>query len=111
MQLDEFIENAHYQIADGLYRVNKRLTGNDQPSGNIPFLMDIASGESSRIAFDVAVTTKSTAQGEGGGKFRIFVVDAGVDGKLGYEHEQISRIKFTVGVDRRLGYALEGLKK
>jgi hypothetical protein len=113
MQLDEFIETVLIQIASGVANANTKLTGSDNPTGNIPFLMNRGndSGQTTGIAFDVAVTTKSSMEGEGGGKFKLFVADASLNGKAGYEKEQISRIRFTVGVDQRLGYPLQSLKK
>ena len=107
MQLDEFIHQSLVQIAAGVYRANVELTGNEKPTGNIPFLMDIS--DHGKVNFDVAVTTKSSIEGSGGGKFRIFVVDANADGKASHEHERFSRISFSVGVDKRLGYAMDGL--
>jgi hypothetical protein len=113
LQLDEFIENALVQIASGVLNANVRLTGSNDLTGNVPFIMQRGcdSGESTGVSFDVAVITKTSTQAEAGGKFRIFVVDAAVDGKLKYERENISRIKFKVGVDKRLGYEFNGLKK
>ena len=113
MQLDEFIQGALTQIAEGVYRANVKLLGTEAPTGNIPFLMELGNegGKATGIAFDVAVTTKAAAQGEGSGKFRIFVVDASADGKASFEREQVSRISFTVGVDKRIGYAFAGWKQ
>jgi hypothetical protein len=113
MQLDEFIESVLIQIASGVANANGKLTGSEDPIGAIPFIMNRGndSGHTTGIAFDVAITTKSTGTGGGRGKFRLFVVDADLNGKAGYEKEQFSRIQFTVGVDQRLGYSLLSLKK
>jgi hypothetical protein len=109
MQLDEFIQTALFQIASGVYKANVAITTEADPRGDIPFLMDV--GGDGKVNFDVAVTTKSTIEGGGGGKFKIFVVEANTDGKGSYEHERVSRITFAVGVDQRLGYLKPGFQK
>ena len=112
MQLDDFIQSALVQIATGVYQANATLTGKKSPTGNVPFLVTSGSngGKPTGVAFDVAVTSRTTAQGEGRAKLKIFVVDASADGKLSHEHERVSRISFTVAIDSRLGYEPEGLK-
>jgi hypothetical protein len=113
MQLDDFIENALVQIALGVTAANDRLKSPDSQKEALTYIMQRGCnlGESTGVSFDVAVITKASKEAKGGGKFSIFVVDAGVDGKLNYEREQISRIKFMVGVDKRIGYPLSGIKK
>jgi hypothetical protein len=112
MQLDDFIENVLTQIASGIANANAKLTGSNERTGILPFIMHRGndSGITTGIAFDVAVTTKSSLSGEGGGKFRLFVVDSSLNGKVSCDKEQISRIRFSVGVDQRLGQPLQTLK-
>lgn len=82
-------------------------------TGVLPFIMQRGndSGETAGVAFDVAVTTKSSLSGEGGGKFQLFIVDSSLNGKVSYDKEQISRIRFSVGVDQRLGQPLQRMKR
>jgi hypothetical protein len=113
MRLDQFVEDVLVQIATGVTNANVRLTGCSRPTGNIPFLMHRGndSGSTTGVAFDVAITTKWTAEAQGQGQFQLAVVEANLDGKLSHENERVSRIKFTVGVDQRLGYALDDLRR
>lgn len=113
MKLDKFVEDVLVQIATGVTNANVRLTRCSHPTGNVPFLMQRGndSGSTTGVAFDVAITTKSTAEAQGQGQLQIVVAEVNLDGKLSRENERISRIKFTVGVDQRLGYCLENLRQ
>lgn len=113
MKLEAFIQKALVQIAKGVYGANLELTGTESPTGTVPFLMQRgnAAGETTGVAFDVAVVSESTTQGDVAGRFNIHVVDANIEGKVGRQNREISRIKFTVGVDQRLGYALDSFRQ
>lgn len=113
MRLDDFIQDALIQIATGVAEANKSLTDSDNPNGNLPFLMQRGNdgGQTTGIAFDIAVTTKHGMQASANGKGSIFIANAEFDANGSYDREQVSRIKFTIGVDSRLGYALINLKK
>lgn len=111
VQLDEFIENALVQIANGVFQANRRLTKTDEPKGTVPFLLHRGNdgGQTTGIAFDVAVTTRLSAEVDVDGKASIFVVDAALDTNASYHREQVSRLRFIVGVDTKLGYGLNTL--
>lgn len=110
MQLDEFVQTVLVQIASGISKANVELTGVDDPTGNIPYLMDLGNGEKA-IAFDVAVTTQSAVEGELSGRSKIFVADASLEGKATRFSEQVSRVQFRVGVDQRIGYSLARMNR
>lgn len=110
MQLDEFVQTVLVQIASGISKANVELTGVDDPTGNIPYLMDLGNGEKA-IAFDVAVTTQSAVEGELSGRSKIFVADASLEGKATRFSEQVSRVQFSVGVDQRIGYSLARMNR
>ena len=107
MQLDDFIRESLVQIARGVYQANVDLRVDPNLTGNVPFLIDL--DEDGKVVFDVAVTTSHSAEASGGGKFRVLVVDAAADGKAQFQLERVSRLRFSVGVDQRLGYKLPGL--
>lgn len=105
MKLDEFIKSALVQIANGVSQANAELIGGDDPRGNLPFLMHAGNdgGHKSGVAFDVAVVTMLSSEGKGEGGASIYVVDAQLSAEAKYSHEQVSRIRFTVGVNKWLG--------
>lgn len=113
MRLDEFIQDALFQIANGVIEANKKLTCVENPKSNIPFLIqrDNDSERNTGISFDIAVTTSHELKTSANGKASIFIADAKLDANGTYEREQTSRIKFTVGVDSRIGYALDKLSQ
>jgi hypothetical protein len=50
------------------------------------------------IEFDVAITAGSTKQGTAGVGVSVLAVKIGTDGKIGSEHTEVSRVRFSLGV-------------
>lgn len=106
MKLDSFIRNTLVDITNGVIEANKKITGSEEPKGKLPFILfPMHDTKSCSIDFDVAITVKAESGGKGSGKFRLFVVDADLKGGGGISKENISRVKFSVNVDRHIGYA------
>lgn len=109
MNLENFIKETLVQITKGVTNANLEITGAEKLKGTIPFIMQRGAGENSNtgIHFDVAISAKSEGKGKAGGKFRLFVVDADLEAGGGMSKESISRVKFSVAVDKRIGYNLD----
>jgi hypothetical protein len=85
---------------------NRQILGTDDLHGKLPYLVPIGGNEKEGkgIHFDVAVTAKAEGAGKTGAKVRLYVVDADIEAKGGISNETISRVRFNVAVDSRLGY-------
>ena len=105
MRLDEFIKNTLVGISNGVFEANKEITGSEKLQGNLPFILyRYHESKSSSIDFDIAITVKAEGGGKAAGKFRLFVVDADLQGGGGISKENVSRVKFSVSVDQFIGY-------
>ena len=56
--------------------------------------------DGSGVHFDVAVTTQTIDEGQGGAKVRLAVFEADLGGKLKSSEQAVSRIHFSVNVDQ-----------
>ncbi|MBQ4880203.1 hypothetical protein L1077_22065 [Pseudoalteromonas luteoviolacea] len=107
MNLQEFIEETLVEISQGIEAANKKLNVNDHCLYAKYVLKDSKDDlKNSLINFDVAVTTKLEAKGEGKGKFKLFVADADLSASGNIANEKVSRVKFSVSANKTVGYTV-----
>lgn len=107
MDLENFIKETLVQISKGVSLANDELSPlrKKEDGTDLPKLFLLPPGtrqeQGHGIHFDVAITTKASDDGGGGGiKVRLAVVDASFDGKLSSAFESISRIQFSVNINQ-----------
>lgn len=104
MDLDSFITETLVEISKGIRGANDILMPKleEQTEKKLPKLFSLSPGhrgdEGNGIHFDVAVTTQTTDEGEGGVKIKLAVVEADLSGKAQTTQQAVSRIQFSVDV-------------
>jgi hypothetical protein len=107
MELKDFVESALVSIVRGIQSAQRvegcggliapdAIGGHDFPTESGVY--HSARIVSTTVKFDVAVTAGTTVSGSGGGKAKILVANASVDGKLEHNRETVSRVQFSVPV-------------
>lgn len=106
MKLDKFIAETLSNIRTGIRDANEEMKreSKNPDSPNCFFMrpgsqLELGAG----IEFDVAVTSKTGANGAAGTKVRLSVVEADLGGGGSVTKENVSRIKFTITVGNWIG--------
>ena len=106
MELDAFIKETLVQISNGIKEANEHLAPSrkKEDGTELPKLFLLSPGKKqemgSGVHFDVAVTTQTIDEGQGGAKVRLAVFEADLGGKLKSSEQAVSRIHFSVNVDQ-----------
>lgn len=106
MDLENFIKETLVQISRGISSANNELAPmrKKEDGTELPKLFLLPPGakqdQGHGVHFDIAVTTKSSNEGGGGLKARLWVVDADLSGKLTSGLESISRVQFSVNINQ-----------
>lgn len=106
MELDIFLKEALVQISRGIQIANEELSPTrKKPDGTeLPKLYLLAPGTKQEqghgIHFDVAITSSTTDEGNGGVKVKLAVVEVDIGGKLKSSEKAVSRIQFSVNVNQ-----------
>jgi len=100
VNLDEFISSVLADVAKGVHSANAKLKGERPELTKGPFLIGHnADQQAGLVEFDIAVVASESQEGSGTVGARLFVADAGVEGKLASAREHTSRVKFGVRID------------
>ena len=106
MELEKFISESLLQIHSALKKVNIELS-KDYPQGqkkNLFLLRPGADKEKGEgIHFDLAITAKTETTGKKGVKARVYVVEGGLGKENKVISENISRISFSLNVQKWVG--------
>ena len=108
MDIESFIYESLCQIDRAIVRVNQELTHCEKPTEKLPFI--IQSGDISNksgIEFDIAVTVENNDAASGGVKASLSVVSLDIGGKSSESFQHVSRVKFVIFPDSRIGYTRE----
>ncbi len=106
MDLENFISETLVQISKGVLDANRRVstsegkksTGADESLYSLSPGQDQGGGKG--VHFDVAVTTQTSDEGQGGAKMKLAVFEANLGGKLKSSEQAVSRVQFSVAVDQ-----------
>lgn len=104
MDIEEFIRETLKSIANGIYHANRDICeARETDPVRLFQLTSAGSSQPSRVAFDLAVTSRSSKEGAAGAKATIMVVELAAGGKADTLREEVSRISFEVSTLRDLG--------
>jgi hypothetical protein len=106
MELEDFIKETLVQISNGIQNANEKLKPLrvKEDGSELPKLFLLSPGrkqeQGNGVHFDVAITTKTTDEGQAGAKVRLTVFEADLGGKLQSSDQTVSRIQFSVNVNQ-----------
>ena len=108
MNLQEFVRESLLELSAGISEANietrKRATSDAFKEATRFIIRGSHLGQpGSLIDFDIALTLTKEAQAGGGGRLNISVVDLGGGRETSQSDERVSRIKFSVEVQERIG--------
>lgn len=101
IQLDDFIEGALVNIAQGIRKANKKLKNEEQASVSV-YTLRRNIGDASKvpgIQFDVAVTALKQDKDKAGFVVALLNIGGGASLEHSTGNEMVHRIKFEIGID------------
>lgn len=106
MDIETFVKESLVAIAAGVKGANAALN-EGATDKHTYFIMnqatDAPGNRPTTFDFDLAVTATKEGAGGGGGKINLAIAEVSLDGKAKLTQESVSRIKFSVKIDRAIG--------
>jgi hypothetical protein len=98
MELREFIKSSLIDILGGIQDAAAEIHANDEARGAVNPLRKEQIFSTQKVAFDIAVTAASEESKGAKGGVKVYVIDAGIDGKSTKSHSTASRLQFSIPV-------------